>query len=44
MAGRKRNSEVEVLERVGDALPRLAQVWADATYRALYAQMDRARW
>jgi putative transposase len=26
---------VEVLRRVGDSLPRLARVWADAAYRAL---------
>ena len=36
---------VEVFKRVGDGLPRLARVWADAAYRALSDRMDRAwRW
>ena len=36
---------VEVFKRVGDGLPRLARVWADAAYRALFGRMDRAwRW
>ena len=36
---------VEVFRRVGDGLPRLARVWADAAYRALFDRWDRAwRW
>ena len=36
---------VEVFKRVGDGLPRLARVWADAAYQALLGRMDRAwRW
>lgn len=36
---------VEVFRRVGESLPRLARVWADAGYRALAARMDRGwRW
>jgi len=36
---------VEVFRRVGDGLPRLPRVWADAAYRALRDRMDRAwRW
>ncbi len=36
---------VEVFRRVGDGLPRLARVWADAAYRALFGRMDLAgRW
>ena len=36
---------VEVFKRVGEGLPRLARVWADANYRALADRMDRAwRW
>jgi putative transposase len=33
---------VEVFTRVGDGLPRLARVWADASYRALLSRMHRA--
>ena len=36
---------VEVFNRVGKTMPRLARVWADSAYRALAARMDRAwRW
>ena len=35
----------EVFKRVGDALPRLARVWADAAYRALAEWVAaNARW
>ena len=36
---------VEVFKRVGDGLPRLARVWADAAYRALAGWVsENARW
>jgi putative transposase len=35
---------VEVFRRVGDGLPRLARVWADAAYRALAGWAAGARW
>jgi putative transposase len=36
---------VALFRRVGESLPRLARVWADAGYRALAGRMDRAwRW
>lgn len=36
---------VALFRRVGEALPRLARVWADAGYRALLGRMDRGwRW
>jgi putative transposase len=36
---------VEVFRRVGDTLPRLARVWADAAYRALAEWVGKnARW